>query len=436
MESLQLKTFGKYKTLHNLSASKNSLIYRAQQNSLSSSVILKIQSSEYPSSTKIAEFRHEYAIMQILQSSHTPKALDLKKDQNRWAIVMEGIDATNNLAQLMQQEIDFESALNLAIQIAEALLEINKANIMHKDFKPNNVVYNPETQRLQLIDFGLSSLLSSEEQSLFSVEGLLGTLPYISPEQIGRMNFSVDYRTDFYSFDILLFQLSSDQLPFTADDTLGWVYSHVAKMSASLRDKNPTVSVIIEQIVNKFLSKKKEGRYQSVAVLLNDLKECRRRLQVGGSISYFEIARQGTASHFQVAQHLYGRQAELETLMNAFERVAGGQEQGEMILVAGYSGVGKSALVHETHKPHVGKGGYFIEGKFDQFKSNIPFLAIAQAYGDLIKQLLKESEERLVTWQTEILAALEGNVQVIIDIVPELVLLIGPQPPVQELGGA
>ena len=427
-------SFGPYQILEQLYAGNHSLIYRAQKPEAEDTVILKVLNTDYPSDTQIARFQHEYNIMQTLNSPLIPKAYAWIKEQNRVGMALQDIGAVGSIGQEFRSVHKLDWALDIAVQVANALLTLNKAHIVHKDIKPLNIVYNPDTELVQLIDYGLATELSSEEQFLTGHEDLKGTLPYIAPEQTGRMNSTVDYRTDFYSFGILLYELFSGEKPFSANDAIGWVHCHVAKPPLSWQDRHPELPGMLEAIVMKLLSKKKEDRYQSAVVLLQDLKECQRQWQEKGHIEPFEIAKNDIPSHFQVSQQLYGRDKELNTLLKAFDRIAEGQA-GELILVAGYSGIGKSALVHEVHKPLVAKHGYFIEGKFDQFKVNTPFSAMAQALGHLMQQLLRQPKSKLLAWKEVILAALEGQGKVIIDIVPELALVIGEQPEVEALDG-
>ena len=433
MTALNQDSFSTYQLLESLHVGRNSLVYRAQKPG-EDSVILKVLNTDYPSAIQTARFQHEFNIMKSLDWATIPKAYDWVQEGNQVGIVLQDIGARGSVEQLNFDANELGLVLDIAVQVAEALLVLNKAQIVHKDIKPHNVVCNPNTGLAQLIDYGLATELSSEEKFLTGHEDLVGTLPYIAPEQTGRMNSTVDYRTDFYAFGVLLYELFSGEKPFSANDAIGWVHCHVAKTPLSWQDKHPELPKMLEVIVIKLLSKKKEDRYQNAAVLLQDLKECKRQWQEKNHIEPFEIAKNDIPSHFQVSQQLYGRDEELNILLNAFDRVAEGQA-GELILVAGYSGIGKSALVREVHKPLVAKRGYFIEGKFDQFKANIPFSAMAQALGDLMQQLLKQPKDKLDIWKEDILTALEGQGKIIIDIVPELALVIGEQAEVEALGG-
>ena len=426
--------FGHYELCELLYRGQNSVVYRARDPQKQSTFILKVLNTDYPSAAQTARFHHEFHVMRSLDSECIPKAHAWVEQSGRVGIAMEDIGAMGSIDRPDSGASDLDSALNIAVHVAEALLAVHKAHLVHKDIKPHNVVHNPATGRVQLIDYGLATELSSEMQSLAGDEAVEGTLPYIAPEQTGRMNSTVDYRADFYSFGVLLYELCTGQRPFEAKDAIGWTHCHVAKQPAPWQGESAQLPRVLEAIVMKLLSKKKEDRYQSASALLHDLRRCQKQWQTEKKIDTFEIAKDDISSYFQVSQKLYGRDDEIEILLNAFDRVADGHA-GELILVAGYSGIGKSALVREVHKPLVTRRGYFIEGKFDQFKSNIPFSAVAQALGDLMRQLLKKPTQELQTWKQAILAELEGQGKVIADIVPELTTVIGPQPEVEHLDG-
>ncbi len=349
--------------------------------------------------------------------------------------------------------------LCLAIKITETLGQIHAANIIHKDINPSNIVLNRETKEVKIIDFGLSTILTRENLTLKHPNVLEGTLAYISPEQTGRMNRSLDYRTDFYSLGVTFYELLTGQLPFATTDAMELVHCQIAKQPVPPcelvgRQGDESLPIIISDIVMKLMAKTAENRYQSAWGLKADLEECLRQLETTGTIEEFPLGSQDISDKFQIPQKIYGREQEIETLLAAFERVAAGRggsgvqkKEGElnpqttmpnapmeMMLVAGYSGIGKSVLVQEIYKPITEKRGYFISGKFDQFQRNIPYSAIVAAFQGLIRQLLTESSTSLNQWREKLLAALGPNGQVIIDVIPEVELIIGKQPAVPSLG--
>ncbi len=311
---------------------------------------------------------------------------------------------------------------------------VHQQQIIHKDINPSNLVLNPNTQELKLIDFGISTQLSRENPTFRNPNLLEGTLLYIAPEQTGRMNRSVDYRSDFYSLGATFYELLTGRVPFPSDDPLALVHSHIAQQPIPPHQINPEIPEAISHIILKLMSKNAEDRYQSAYGLKRDLEECLRQWQTTEQIQPFPLATQDSSARFQLPQKLYGRQQEIAELLSGFERVCSGG-QTELMLVAGYSGIGKSALVQEVYKPITRQRGYFISGKFDQLQRDIPYASLVQAFRSLILQLLTESATEIATWREKLLTALGPNAQIIIDVIPELKAIIGEQPPIPELPG-
>jgi predicted ATPase/signal transduction histidine kinase len=327
--------------------------------------------------------------------------------------------------------LELEEILIIALQLVQILHDLHQNRVIHKDIKPDNILIHPETKQVQLIDFSIASLLPKETQEIKNPNQLEGTLAYLAPEQTGRMNRGIDYRADFYALGVTLFELFAKQLPFESDDPMELVHSHIAKQPPSLSEFN--IAEAIAQIVVKLMAKNAESRYQSALGFRYDLENCLHQLKETGKIAAFAIGQRDICDRFLIPEKLYGRETEVKTLLEAFDRVAGGT--AELMLVAGFSGIGKTAVVNEVHKPIVRQRGYFIKGKFDQFNRNIPFSAFVQAFQDLIGQLLSESDAELQTWKTQILAALGDNAQVVIEVIPELERIVGKQPPALELSG-
>jgi PAS domain S-box-containing protein len=474
--------------------SANSLVYRGIKNYDNTPVILKVLKEDYPNPQEIVRYKKEYAITRSLNLEGVIKAYSQQEYQRSLVIVLEDFGGESlvkwmKLSPEAYYPMPLSEFLSLAIKITEILGNIHSSNVIHKDINPGNIVLNPETGQVKIIDFGISTRLTSNSLPLVHPHGLEGTLAYMSPEQTGRMNRTLDYRTDFYSLGVTFYELLTGKLPFTTDDVLELVHCHIAKQPVPPKEgrrqraggRREEVPQSVSDIVMKLLAKNAEDRYQSAWGIQADLEECLRQVKATGRVENFRLGSQDISNKFQIPQKLYGREAEIETLLAAFKRVAGGeltsppipllQEEGsptspfhkekvsssvlpprrmdrgglegrgglgcvEMMLVAGYSGIGKSALVQEIYKPITEKRGYFISGKFDQLQRNIPYSAVVHAFGGLMRQLLSESEAQLRQWQEKILAALGPNAQVIIDVIPEVELIIGKQPPVPELGGA
>ena len=462
-----------YEIIAKIYESANSLVYRAILNPEGRPIILKILKEDYPTPSELTRYKQEYEITLSLNLDGVVKAYDLQRYQNSLAILLEDFGGKSLRLYLEDHQFTLEEFLAAAVKITETLGAIHAADIIHKDINPSNLVYNPETGQLKVIDFGISTVLSKENVAPRNPECLEGTLAYISPEQTGRMNRGIDYRSDLYSLGVTFYELLTGRLPFDPSDPMELVHSHIAKMPEALnqvksqkrQDPAPPKGVrersarqskvkieergkipqVLSEIVLKLMAKIAEERYQSAWGLKADLEKCLHQLQKNGEISHFSVGDQDIADKFHIPQKLYGREMEVEVLLAAFERVSQGTEHNfansepripnsELFLVAGYSGIGKSALVYEIHKPIVQQRGYFISGKFDQFKRDIPYASLIQAFQELMRQLLTESETQLQIWQQQLIQALGSNGQVIIDVIPEVELIIGSQPPVPELG--
>jgi predicted ATPase/serine phosphatase RsbU (regulator of sigma subunit) len=391
---------------------------------------------DYPTPAELTRYRQEYEITHDLDLVGVIKVYDIEKYQNTLVIILEDFGG-DSLKQLMTaRPLAVKEFLPFAIQIADSLGNIHAANIIHKDINPSNIVWEPISKQLKIIDFGIASRLPRENPTLKNPEQLEGTLAYLSPEQTGRINRSMDYRTDLYSLGVTCYEILTGKLPFTTTDAMELVHCHIAKTFSPVCEVNPDIPPIVSDIVMKLLAKNAEDRYQSAFGLKADLEKCLALTKkvFGNKLfsAHFELAQNDFSGQFQIPQKLYGRSNEVNTLLQAFERVSNGKT--EMMLVAGYSGVGKTALVHEVHKPMTEKRGYFTVGKFDQFQKNIPYYAVTQAFNEFCRYLLTVRPETLANWQNKILEAVGNNGQIIIDVIPDLELVIGKQPVVAEVG--
>ncbi|HEY9614982.1 AAA family ATPase [Allocoleopsis sp.] len=422
-----------YRVIEKIYDGTRTLVYRGQQELDQKPVVLKLLKSEYPTFSELVQFRNQYTIAKNLDLAGIVQPLSLENYRNGFALIMEDQGCISLKDYTTSQPLSLVEFLNIAIQISQTLEGLYQNRVIHKDIKPQNILINPETKQVRLIDFSISSLLPRENQEIQNPNVLEGTLAYMSPEQTGRMNRGIDYRTDFYSLGVTFYELLSGQLPFQSIDPMELVHCHLARIPTPLIQVNPSIPQMVNHIIMKLMAKTAEERYQSAFGLKHDLEICRQQIEDIGNISPFPLGQRDISDRFFIPEKLYGRETEVTTLLAAFERVSQGNT--EMMLVAGFSGIGKTAVVHEVHKPIVRQRGYFISGKFDQFKRNIPFYSLVQAFQKLMGQLLTESTVSLQEWKTKILSVLGENAQVMIDVIPELERLIGKQPTVTELEG-
>src|SRR6476469_6463886 len=435
--------FQGYQINEQIYAGNRTLVYRGLRSENGQPVAIKVLRNDFPRFNELVHFRNQYIIAKNLEIPGSVKAYSLESYHNHYALVMEdfgGISLTSYLARLASESqeplegLPVSEFLPMAMQIANALDGLYRHRVIHKDLKPANILINPSSKQVKLIDFSIASLLPRETQEIQNPNVLEGTLPYISPEQTGRMNRGIDYRTDFYSLGVTFYELLARQLPFQTDDPIELVHCHLAQQPIPVHHLNKSVPLVLSEIVSKLMAKNAEDRYQSALGLKFDLETCLHEWQKTGEIASFKLGQRDLCDRFIIPEKLYGRESEVFSLLEVFERVSAGS--AEMMLVAGFSGIGKTAVVNEVHKPIVRQRGYFIKGKFDQFQRNLPFSAFVQAFRDLMGQLLSESDAEVEQWKTQILAALGENAQVVVEVIPELERIIGEQRPAPDLVGS
>ncbi|MEG3894323.1 MULTISPECIES: AAA family ATPase [unclassified Microcoleus] len=458
-----------YQILDRIYSGTRTLVYRGTRLSDQKPVAIKVLRNEYPTFSELLHFRNQYTIAKNLNLPGIIQTYSLEAYQNGYALIVEDFGGISlkewtGKGKTVPSLVEF---FQIAIDLCNTLDILSRQRIIHKDIKPANILINPETKQVKLIDFSIASLLPRETQTLMSPNVLEGTLSYLSPEQTGRMNRGLDYRTDFYSLGVTFYELLTGKLPFQSNDPMELIHCHIAKQPPSVREINLEIPLAISEIVSKLMAKNAENRYQSALGTKADLETCLQQLNETGKIESFAIGRRDVCDRFIIPEKLYGRETEVAQLLAAFDRVAnpskfrfpeepgnernegkedslltkGGWEKSnlsrrEMMLVAGFSGIGKTVVVNEVHKPIVRQRGYFIKGKYDQFQRNIPFSAFVQAFRELMEQLLSESDVQLQQWQIKIQNAVADNGQVIVEVIPELERIIGKQQPVSELLGS
>jgi predicted ATPase/serine phosphatase RsbU (regulator of sigma subunit) len=395
-------------------------------------VILKLLRAEHPTAAQVARLRHEHAVLSSVDLPDVVRTYGLVKHGRGLGLVLEDLGDVSLESTFRHQRPSLEQFLDLAIRMAGTVAGVHGRAVIHKDIKPHHFLMSGG--QLKLIDFGIATRLSSEAQAVAHTGALDGTLGYMSPEQTGRMNRSLDRRTDLYSLGVTFYELLTGRLPFEASDPLELVHAHIARRPRPPHELSASVPQIVSEIVLKLLAKGAEDRYQSADGLKADLEECRTRLTAGATtIERFPLGRHDVSGELSIPQKLYGRQSEVKALEQSFQRARAGK--AGLLLISGTSGVGKSALVNELHKQIV-QGGAFVTGKFDQLSRSVPFSAIVAASRGLLRSVLGESPAVMADVARRLREALGRNGKLIADLVPELEVVLGPQPAVQPLGPA
>ncbi|MCP5497464.1 MAG: AAA family ATPase [Leptospiraceae bacterium] len=431
-------TVSKYRIEEQVHAGNKNILFRGVKEDNSTSVIFKVLNIEYPTNEDLETFKQEFEIQKKL--SYIPgiiKAIGMQKYRNGYVMLFEDIGGVSLEKHCKENKLSLKQFIDLAIKITEILGKIHSENVIHKDIKPHNIIINPKTNELKITDFGSASFLSRENPVLIT-KSLEGTISYISPEQTGRMNRTIDYRTDFYSLGVLFYELLTGDLPFKAEDAMELIHSHIAIKPVPPAEKDSKIPKALSDIVLKLMSKAPEDRYQSTMGIIADLEECLNQIGTKGEISPFELGTKDISNKFQIPEKLYGREAEVQNLIATFRTTTDEDREGkrnlQLMLVSGHPGIGKSALINEINKPIVEYKGYFVSGKYDQYRKNTPYSAIIQAFQELVGEILSESKEVISQWRIKLLEALGNNGQVIVDVIPEIELIIGKQPEIPSLG--
>jgi PAS domain S-box-containing protein len=395
------------------------------------SILLLAPASTQPGLETLKKIEYEYSLRDELDSAWAVRPLALSEHRGQKMLVLED-PGGETLDRFLPGPMEMTRFLHFAVGTAAALSGLHEKELIHKDVKPAKVLVNSATGQARLIGFGIASHLPRERQAPEPPEFIAGTLAYMAPEQTGRMNRSIDSRSDLYALGVTLYEIVTGNLPFTASDPMELVHAHIARQPIPPCERLKSVPRAVSAIIMKLLAKTAEDRYQTAAGAASDLRRCLDEWEARGWIDEFPLGEHDAPDRLLIPEKLYGRASEIETLLAAFDRiVAGGRP--ELVLVSGYSGIGKSSVVNELHKPLVPPRGLFASGKFDQYKRDIPYATLAQAFQSLIRPLLSKSEKELSKWRDALREALDPNGQLIVDLVPELKLIIGEQPRVPEL---
>jgi len=404
-------------------------VFRGVRDSDGRPVIIKALRCEHPSPREHARLRHEFELLRRFDDDRITRALELVDRGPQAALILEDIGGESLRPRIPDDGVDVSEFLDLAVRIAEALEVIHAQRVLHMDIKPDNIIVTADDMRVAITDFSIASVLTEERP--LTPEVLEGSLSYISPEQTGRMNRPVDYRSDFYSLGVTFYELLTGALPFRAQDPLELVHAHIARRPVPpdlLREEIPP---LLSRIVLRLLEKNAEDRYQSLAGLLGDLRRAREADDDDREIVDFPLGLLDRSERFSLSTTLVGREAETALVMSAFDRACAGGN--ELILIGGPGGIGKSALVRELERPLAERRGAFVAGKFDALDHGAPYSALARALRELVLRILGTPEDRLREWRRALTGALGQNAQLVIQMIPELGTLLGPQPPVPKM---
>ena len=407
-------------------------LWRGRRQSDGLLVLIKGAASSEQSAQELAEMRHEHEITQALKIDGVLRAEKVVQYENGSVLILENTEGLPLRKLMDAARLDLLDSLKVALSLTGTLKEVHRQGILHKMINPLNIFVDPASGTVKLTGFGLASRLPKENLTTLSPQLSGETLPYISPEQTGRMNRPLDYRSDFYSLGATLYELFSGRVPFHSREVMEIIHAHIARQPVPLDQKSPQVPKTLSRLVMKLMAKRVEARYQSHSGLVADLLACLEQLEKSGNLSDFPLGRQDVPKELQVAPGLYGREDEINVLEAALERVSQGAT--EMVLVSGSAGVGKTVLVGEIHRSVAQKNGFFISGKFDQLRHNIPYSALIQALRGLIREISAEDKSGRERWKSRIRTALGPNGQLMTRVIPELEQVIGPQPPLPEMG--
>ncbi|HEY5994564.1 MAG TPA: diguanylate cyclase [Gallionellaceae bacterium] len=409
-------------------------VWRGHRNDDALPVIIKATGGMHAQFLDSTRLKQEYEIARNLPVAGVVRPLDFQETDQGCALVLEETGGTSLWRMIHETPFSIEQALVISVDLAGKLGELHSLNIVHKDFRPSNILINRESLSLFVTGFGIASVVLKNAQDTAAIQRPDGTLAYISPEQTGRMNCRLDWRSDLYTLGVGLYELFSGKLPFPTDDPLALVHAHIARVAQHPSEINPLLPPMIGAIIGKLMAKSPDERYQNAIGLKKDLLLCLEYYRSSGEIPHFPLGRFDISDKFRIPHKLYGRELELNQLLSAFDAVSRGA--AKMVTISGFSGIGKSSLVHELQRPIIKRNGYFITGKFDQFNRNIPYSSLIQAFQELMRQALAESSDELNLLKEKILAALGENAQVIVNVIPELVAIIGPQPKAADLPAA
>ncbi len=413
-----------------LNIGEKTRIFRGFNYSDNKPVIIKQLINEYPQQEALARFFLEYQTTRSLDITGVIKALDYGIIDNRYSIVFEDVDGISLKELISFRKLNLKEKVEILIKICDIIQNVHIKNIIHKDINLSNIIITKDLKSVKLIDFGISAFLSRETPFIVSPKHLEGTLTYISPEQTGRMNRTIDYRSDYYSFGITSYELITGKPPFYSSDPMELIHSHIAKIPAEPHSTDKTIPKHLSDIIMKMISKRPEDRYKSIMGFKHDLEVCLKGIE-GADISNFNPFSKDVPLHFTVSQDIYGREQSIEAIYKAYRNSL--ENHLEIVMITGYSGIGKSSVVNEMQKSFIKDKAIFISGKYDQYNRSYPYSAILSALNKAIKEILCGDESDISNWKERFITALGNNGKVITDVIPDFELIVGKQEDLPDL---
>ncbi len=427
-----MENISDYEILEKVAETPAALVFRARRPDVPETRIIKLLKAETATPSEIAGFKQEYELIKQIDSENVVRVYDIFRHQDDFALVMEDFGGVSLKRFLDTNQLDIRTFLHIGISVAGALDAVHGRGIVHKDIKPGNILINIDSSAVKITDFGVSSMLTHLQDAIYHPDVISGTLPYMSPEQTGRTNRGIDYRTDLYSLGAALYEALAGRVPFQSNDPLELIHAHLAAVPKPPAEYGENIPQILSDIIMKLLSKNAEERYQTARSVMKDLQKCLKSFDSTGRIEPFKPAVNDIADRFNIPQKLYGREDEFSRLTAEFQSVCEGRPK--IMFVSGRPGIGKSAIVYELQKPVAAKRGWFISGKYEKLRRDVPYLGLIQAFQGLVRRLLSESGEKIREWRTTLQDALDPNGGIITEMIPEVELIIGKQAPAAELG--
>ena len=410
--------------------SNRTVVYRGKTNS-GTAVVFKTLNTKLPCVDEISRIRLEYNTLNELNVVGVPKAFGLVMHGHLPVLIMEQMGV--GLRQLQPGKLTVEQTLEVAIGVTNILLPLHQNGVIHKDIKPENITVDINQELIGLVDFDIASRIGQDRQAQMAAGTIDGSLAYVSPEQTGRLRCPIDYRSDFYSLGVSLYELVTGRLPFIEQEQSKLVHAHLAYEAEPAHKIDPDIPLVLSKVIDKLMRKQADERYQSARGLLDDLTKMKQQWDESHHIDDFDIAKGDVSEQFNLPRKIYGREKQFGVLTRCFEKVC----QGEVSLttIRGYSGIGKSSLINVIVPSLSAHHGHYVMGKFQQHQSNVPFYAIIMALDNLVEQLLTCSQDTIRKWQKKIRDGVGTQGQLIIDLIPNLELIIGKQPAVSRLIG-